>query len=130
MPVFPHDELPIHAVPRIQTRVLIGSHNGATSTAVWEQWMQSDSFIPLHYHDVEEVLVILSGAVELTLEDETSVVHAPASILIEPRRVHSLRPSGTQKIHSLAIFPTSEPKIFAPDGSERPMPWKDGHTRG
>lgn len=125
MAVIPHDDQPKHAVPRITTRVLVGSGSGATATAVWEQWLAPEGFIPLHYHEVEEVLVILAGQVELTLGAETMPARAPATILVPPQASHALKPVGPETVHLLAFFPTATPKIYAPDGSERPMPWQD-----
>ncbi len=125
MPIIQHDDLPIHVVPRIKTRIIVEGSSGAASTSVWEQWIHSDGHIPLHYHDVEEVLVILAGEAVVTLGDETNVVNAPASILIPPFQMHSLRPHDSNEIHLLAFFPTTRPTIFAPDGSELPMPWED-----
>lgn len=125
MPIFHHDDIPVHKVPRITTRVLVALASGATSSTIWEQWIPSDGFIPLHYHDVEEVLVILAGAVEIRLGEETSVVESQASILIPPRQLHSLKPQGDGEVHLLAFFPVVSPAIFAPDGSLRPLPWED-----
>jgi len=124
MPVLPHRSLPVHDVPRIKTRVLTGG-NEAENTAIWQQWIESNGHIPLHYHETEEVLLILEGEVSLTIEDETSVVAAPATIIVPARQVHGMRPSGSSRVHLLAIFPTGSPEIFAPDGALRPLPWED-----
>lgn len=125
MPVLPHRSLPVHDVPRIKTRVLTGGGNEAENTAIWEQWIEPDGHIPLHYHETEEVLLILEGEVSLTIQDETSVVAAPATIVLPARQVHGMRPSGSSHVHLLAIFPIGHPEIFAPDGLLRPLPWED-----
>ena len=125
MSIVSHDELPFHEVPRIKTRVLVSDKTGATETAVWEQWIHADGRIPLHYHEVEEVIVLLAGEIELTLGDETSIVRAPATVIAPTRQIHGLRPSTSEEVHLLAIFPVASPKIYAPDGSPRPMPWLD-----
>jgi mannose-6-phosphate isomerase-like protein (cupin superfamily) len=124
MPIFYHDQLPVHEVPRIKTRILV-DQRCAKQTAVWEQWIHLDGHIPLHYHEVEEVLVILAGAIELTLDDSTSLVRAPATIVVPANQIHGLRPTATNEVHLLAIFPVASPKIYAPDGSERSLPWED-----
>ena len=130
MPIYHNNDLPMISVPRIKTRVLVGDGSGATMTALWEQWMSPEGHIPLHYHDVEEVLVILSGDVSLTLESETSAVPAPATVLIPRKKMHALRPAGTNDVHLLAFFPVASPKIFSPDGATRPMPWEDTGRSG
>jgi quercetin dioxygenase-like cupin family protein len=125
MAVFQHNDLPAHKLPRITTRVLVDLASGAASSTVWEQWISPDGFIPLHYHDVEEVLVILAGAVELIHGENRTVVESSASILIPPRELHALKPEGAAEVHLLAFFPVVSPTIFAPDGSVRPLPWED-----
>lgn len=125
MPVFLHQDVPFHQVPRIKTRVLASGDRGTGETAVWEQWIDAEGHIPLHYHETEEILVILEGNVSLTIEDETSNVAGPATIVVPPRQVHGMRPLGDSRVHLLAIFPTAKPLIFSPNGSLRPLPWED-----
>ncbi len=125
MPVFDNDDLPVHSVPRIKTRVLVDRSSGATATSVWEQWIHTEGFIPPHYHDVEEVLVILRGSIDLTMGERRQVVDSPATVLIPPNEIHELRPAGDEEVHLLAFFPVPNPIIYAPDGTVRPMPWED-----
>ena len=125
MSVFAHGVLPVHTVPRIQTRILIGDDSGATSTTIWEQWIEPGGHIPLHYHEVEEVLVLLSGSIELVLGDKQDTVQAPATILVAPRVVHGVQHVGTEQVHLLAMFPEKSPQIFEPTGKLRPLPWED-----
>lgn len=125
MQVVSHNELPIHTVPRIQTRVIVNSDSGAKQTAVWEQWIRDGGHIPLHYHDVEEVLVFLNGSVELTVNDETRVIQAPASAIIPAGDIHGVRMATDDEVHLIAFFPTASPTILSPDGEQRPMPWMD-----
>lgn len=125
MPVLPHHSLPVHEVPRIKTRVLAGIAHEADETAIWEQWIEPHGHIPLHYHDVEEVLLILEGEVWLTIEEETSAVTGPATIIVPPRQIHGLRPRASTRVHLLAFFPVADPQIFDPEGTVRPLPWED-----
>ena len=112
-------------MPRIKTRILVSADRGAQETAVWEQWIDQGGYIPLHYHEVEEVLVFLSGQVDMTLDGETTLVSAPATAVIPARKIHGLRQAGPAQVHLLAMFPTAQPTIIAADGSLRPMPWDD-----
>ncbi len=125
MPVVSHSKLPFHEVPRIKTRVLASEKEGAEETSIWEQWIEPNGHIPLHYHETEEVLIILEGDISLTIEGKTSQVAAPATVIVPVRQVHGLRPTGASPVHLLAIFPSAVPKIFSPDGILRPLPWED-----
>lgn len=125
MAVFPHDERPIHDVPRIKTRVVVGQEDGTESTSVWEQWIHASGYIPLHYHEEEEVLVLLAGEIALTTGESTLTVRAPSTIVVPAREIHGLRTRGGEEVHMLAFFPVADPKIYEPDGTLRPMPWED-----
>ena len=125
MSILSHRGLPFHEVPRIKTRVLASGQYGAEATAVWEQWIEPDGYIPLHYHETEEVLLILDGDLSLTVDNATSLLSGPATIVVPARQLHGLRPCDGSRVHLLAIFPTAQPTIFAPDGSLRPLPWED-----
>lgn len=125
MSFFHHNELPMHEVPRIRTRILVSADRGAKETAIWEQWIYAEGRIPLHYHEVEEVLIILEGKARLTLNEEITTVTAPVTIVIPARQLHALQPQGEEEVHLLAFFPTNDPKIYAPDGTLRPLPWED-----
>ena len=119
------DELSFIEVPRISTRVLAGSDTGAKQTTIWEQWIEPSGFIPMHYHDTEEVLVILDGSVVLELSDTKIEVTAPASILVGEKELHGLHPLAESRVHLLGIFPTSNPCIWDRDGKVRPLPTDD-----
>ncbi len=125
MPVYQHSRLPIREVPRIKTRVLVDAESGSTKTAVWEQWIHPGGYIPPHYHDTEEVLIILAGSAQFSLGDEKSLVRAPSTVLIPAGQVHGLSTNGDEDVHLVAFFPVAQPRILAPDGSIRPMPWED-----
>ena len=125
MAVFYHESLPVHTVPRIQTRILVGDDSGAATTTIWEQWIEPGGHIPLHYHEVEEVLILLAGSVELVMGDQQEVVSAPATIVIAPHLVHGLQHAGSEQVHLLAMFPETSPQIFDPTGKLRPLPWED-----
>jgi len=125
MAVFYHESLPVHTVPRIQTRILVGDASGAAATTIWEQWIEAGGHIPVHYHEVEEVLVLLAGCVDVSLGEERVKVLAPATIVIAPHQLHGLQHAGTEQVHLLAMFPEKSPQIFDPEGNLRPLPWED-----
>lgn len=120
-----NNELPVHKVPRIRTRILVDSSRNATATAIWEQWIDDGGYIPVHYHGTEEVLVILSGSIELFLAGETTIFREPLTVVVPPGVLHGLKPASEEQVHLMAVFPTADPVIFAEDGSLRPMPWED-----
>ena len=86
-------------VPRITTRVHAQDSLGVSHTAVWGQWIDPPGFIPLHYHDTEEVIAILSGCLVLRMADEDVRLVAQSGAQLDPvRRItHSRDASEPRK---------------------------------
>lgn len=122
--VMRNERLTISETPRITTRVLVNAASGAKATEVWQQWMKPGGFIPLHYHEVEEVLILIRGRVELTQGVETTTVEGPATILVPPRQLHGMKQVGEEQVELLAFFPTVSPGVFSPEGKLVRLPWQ------
>ena len=118
MPIIEHDTRPLEVLPRGRRRILASRDLGATATCVFEQWLPAEGYIPLHYHDVEEVVVIMRGELAVTLADELQLAAAATTLVIPAGAVHGMRPaSGSGEVYLLAAFPSVEPRMFLPDGS-------------
>ena len=115
-------------VPRITTRVHAQDSLGVSHTAVWGQWIDPPGFIPLHYHDTEEVIAILSGCLVLRMADEDVRLVAPATVILAAHEIHGMRVDGDASVHLMAAFPTATPQIFDPQGKPRPLPQHDEET--
>ena len=97
------DALPFIKVPRIQTRVVAGEQTGTEEMTVWEQWMEPDGFIPIHFHDTEEVLFIVEGTIRLELADSFLECVAPASITVSAYELHGRSGSPVFFLYVLSI---------------------------
>jgi quercetin dioxygenase-like cupin family protein len=129
MPIIQHDACPIETLPRTRRRTLASRDLGATETTVSEQWLPPEGYIPLHYHEVEEVVILLRGEVEVTLDGQKELVSAEATLVIPAGSVHGMRPApNSGEVYLLALFPTLEPKMFFPDGSQS-TEWKSAKVQ-
>lgn len=128
MIVLSEQQLPWSKVPRITTRVHAQETLGTSSTTLWEQRIDAGGFIPLHFHDTEEVITILTGSILLDDGNEKRKLHAPATILIQANELHGIEADGDLQVHLVAAFPTATPRIFDPDGNPRPLPQHDFET--
>ena len=118
MPIIEHDTRPLEVLPRGRRRMLASRDLGAMATCVFEQWLPPEGYIPLHYHDVEEVVVIIRGELEVTLADELQLAAAATTLVIPAGAVHGMRPtSDSGEVYLLALFPSVDPRMFLPDGS-------------
>ena len=129
MPIIQHNTRPLEVLPRGRRRILASRDLGATAPCVFEQWLPAEGYIPLHYHDVEEVVVILRGELEVTLGDNKQLAAAATTLVIPAGDVHGMRPAPDScEIYLLAVFPSVEPKMFLPDGSPY-TEWQSAEVR-
>jgi quercetin dioxygenase-like cupin family protein len=63
--------------------------------------------VPLHRHTIDEVVIYLSGEVEVRLGDETHAVRAGDIIVIPAGVEHSQRNSGDTVAEIRAVFPSA-----------------------
>lgn len=116
MPVIHHNDLPlgkskIYDHSKIQGRKVVTEDVGAKACEVWEQFQGPGGVINPHHHEVEETITLIRGRIEVTMEDETQIVDAPATLFIPPKTVHSIRNVGGEDTHILAFFPTTKPTV-------------------
>ena len=117
MPIIQHDTRPLEVLPRGRRRILASRDLGAATTCVFEQWLPPEGYIPLHYHDVEEVVVIMRGELDVTLADKQQRVAAATTLVIPAGAMHAMRPApDSGEAWLLAIFPSTEPGMFLPGG--------------
>jgi mannose-6-phosphate isomerase-like protein (cupin superfamily) len=77
-----------------------------------EQWVEPGAGAPLHTHfDVEEVILVVEGESEFTVDGASSTVAAGESILLPARSWHGFRNPGEQALHTVAIFAAAAPPV-------------------
>jgi quercetin dioxygenase-like cupin family protein len=60
--------------PGVSTRMRISALTGATQLTVFEQWIAPGLGAPEHRHPVEEIVSVINGKAEISLEDQTKIV--------------------------------------------------------
>lgn len=129
MIVLGKEQLPWASVPRITTRVHAQDTLGTLRTTLWEQRIEPGGFIPIHYHDTEEVITVLEGAITLKDRDSQRTLHAPTTLIIPAQELHGIEVFGKEAVHLVAAFPTATPRIFDVNGKPRPLPQHDFETK-
>lgn len=115
-------DLTSYSLPGLRHQTLTGPLQGRTELEMRKQTLTLEAATPLHRHDCEELIVILSGSGQMTI-DETTVAFGPNSTLFVPAMVvHQIVNTGTEDLLLLAAFP-KVPRIEAPDGTPIPVPW-------
>ena len=90
--------------PGVKTRMLVSAQNGATALCMFEQWVMPGNGAPPHSHEVEEVLTVLSGAAEMWIDQEKTIVKAGQSLIVPARRLHGFQNRGDVTLHLHAVL--------------------------
>jgi len=108
--------------PGYQNFPIAGKQQGVTVSATMAI-LQPGAGAPLHFHETaDEVLVVLEGALDLTLGEERMTVPANSAISIPARTPHSFVGAGPGTTRFLAYLPQQGAYIAATylDG-QRPL---------
>lgn len=102
-----HAEAPVSAGPSgLPIRHLVDARIGAAGLFVGEQTLEPGQRVLCHTHPVEEVLVFVGGEGEATLGEECVPVGVGVSLHVPPGVGHGFRPTGTEPLRLLVVFPT------------------------
>ncbi len=95
---------------------------GAQGVSVIRQRQQPGGFNPLHTHDVEEVMVLLAGELDVTANEATITLHAGDSLILPAGTGHQLANRGDVPAEWLIIAPAGV-KFFHANGDQGVPPW-------
>jgi mannose-6-phosphate isomerase-like protein (cupin superfamily) len=118
-----NEELRVHALPGIEHRTIAGHEQGVKSMEVWLQTMAPGAATPVHRHACEEVILVLSGCGEVTVEGETSSFGANSTLIVPPDVVHQIVNSGSSDLVLVAALGTAPVRVRTAAGEPLPVPW-------
>ena len=110
--------MPIHhnmlgSIPTATERTFVAvadSALGAQTLSVHENVLNPEAVVPWHQHEVEEVIVCISGLGECTFQGRASEQYRAGSVvIIPPRTLHTLRNIGAERLVQLAILGGATP---------------------
>jgi mannose-6-phosphate isomerase-like protein (cupin superfamily) len=91
----------------VETRMLVAAKNGARELCIFEQWVSPGNGAPTHFHQVEEVLAVLSGDAEVWIDDKRFPLRAGQSAIVPARSHHGFKNVGTEPLHVQAVLASS-----------------------
>ena len=110
-------------LPGIVHRTLAGPRDGMKNMEVWLQTIAPGAETPMHRHDCEEVIVILSGSGTCEIEGEVRSFGPGSTIVVPPNVVHRLANTGTVDMQAVAGLSAAPVHVHAPDGTRIHLPW-------
>jgi mannose-6-phosphate isomerase-like protein (cupin superfamily) len=109
--------------PGVLTRMVTSSAMGANQLCVFEQWCDPGLGAPTHLHAVEEILTVLEGEAEITVETEQQHAKAGTTVVIPAGRRHGFRNTGQGILRVQAILASPVFEAAYDDARETPRRW-------
>ena len=113
----------LHHLPGLEHRTLAGAQDGLRQFEVWRQTIAPRASTPVHRHDCEEVILIMSGAGVCKFEDRVLPFKADQTLIIPPNAIHQICNDGDEALHIIATLAMAPVKVETADGAALPLPW-------
>jgi mannose-6-phosphate isomerase-like protein (cupin superfamily) len=85
-------------------KMVVNREVGASSLSVWAACHKAGEVVPLHTHEVEEVLTFIAGEATMTVGNDTLEVRADMSVIVPPGTPHGYRNTGSGPLRIVATF--------------------------
>ena len=123
MSIINHSSRQVYELPGLKHQTLASSADQLEQLEVWMQTLEPGAETPVHYHECEEVIVILRGAGRLSVGDDHTDFGPGTTLTVAPKAIHQLTNSGAEEMFLIAVLSETPGRVFAPDGSPMPLPW-------
>ncbi len=90
---------------------------------VWMQTIAPGAETPIHFHDCEEVIVILSGSGTCRAGEEDFYFSANSTLVIAPNVVHQIGNTSDDDMQLIAALGMAPVRVKTADGAELKLPW-------
>ena len=125
MPVITNSSRKTFTIPGLRHQTLAGGSDGLKVLEVWQQMITLGSWTPVHYHECEEVVVVLHGSGHVTIADERMDFSPGSTLILPPKVIHQIVNSGTENVLLIATLSETPARVFGPDGSLIALPWQE-----
>ena len=98
--------------PKGRVRNFIANKKFGTQSDIHENVISPGVIVPWHFHETEEVIVVLEGNGECRTDEGAENYSAGDIIIFPPRVKHSLKNSGDTLIRQICFFPSDPATKF------------------
>lgn len=107
MAILKNQELPTEQMyPKVERKELICKGTGAQGISMGEITIQPGGEIPLHFHSVEDCVLLRQGSGEIHIDGQVHKVQAPMTAIIPPGAKHKVVNTGEEPIRIVYGFPS------------------------
>lgn len=123
MRVIDNEALEKLALPGLEHRTVAGYEQGVKSMEVWLQTLAPGAASPVHRHDCDEVILILSGSGICDVAGEEMAFGPNSTLVIEPDVVHQIRNTSDEPMALVAALGMAPVRVRTAEGAPLPLPW-------
>lgn len=116
-------------LPGLIHQTIASQKDGLKGTEVWMQTIKPRGETPVHYHDCEEVIIILRGSGRASIGGKNTDFGPNTTLIIGPEVVHQIVNSGDEEMFLIAVFSSTPVRVYTPDGEEMSLPWQNQQNR-
>lgn len=124
MPIIENPQIETFELPGIEHRTVAGHKQGVRTMEVWVQTLAPGAASPVHRHACEEVIVILTGSGECTVEGKTTKFGPDSTLIVEPDAVHQIVNTSSEVMKLVAALGMAPVRVRTADGDPLPVPWE------
>ena len=111
-------------IPGVAHATWAGNDDGLQQLSVWRQSVAASAATPPHRHDIDEVVLCLSGRGELHVDGQVHAFHGGETLVLPRESMHQIVNTGDQALEIVGVFGGSPVNTYLPDGSVLPLPWR------
>jgi quercetin dioxygenase-like cupin family protein len=123
MAIIQNSSRQIFALPGLKHQTLAWAADGLGQLEMWMQTLEPGGATPPHYHECEEVVVVLRGAGRFAVADKSTDFGPETTLVALPKVIHQVINTGSEEMFLIAGLSETPARAFAPDGSVIPLPW-------
>ena len=124
MNVIPQTPPATTPIPGVSHATWAGQDNGLQQLSVWRQSVAASAATPPHRHDIDEVVLCLSGRGERHIDRRVHPFRGGETLVLPRESMHQIFNVGDQPLEIVGVFGGSPVQTYLPDGSALPLPWR------
>lgn len=102
--------------------VATASRGGATAVSLIRQRQAPGGHNPAHWHDREEVMTVLAGAVDVTIDGALHTLETGDTIVVPAEAAHQVRNTGSEPAEWLLVAPAGY-RFYRTTGEDATPDW-------
>lgn len=111
-------------LPGIRHQTVAGHAQGVKTMEVWQQVILPGAATPVHRHDCEEVIVVLTGSGTCSVGDRTFGFGPNSTLILEPNAVHQIVNTSNEEMHLVAALTMAPVRVTTAGGEPLHVPWE------